>query len=89
MPLPYPIIAHVSNTSNSRSVPYARVRFIVTSGGGRVSQTIVVADVQGRARVSWTLGPVRGRQSVRAELVDTPPVAPSDAAQFLATAWPR
>jgi len=46
----------------------AIVTWAVTSGGGSVSTTSVPTDLQGRAAVSWTLGPVVGVQRVTASV---------------------
>ncbi len=66
-PLPDPIAVRVIDRFNN-GVPGATVSFVVTAGGGSVSATDVVSDANGEARVTWTLGPQEGGQSVRAQL---------------------
>jgi hypothetical protein len=60
----------------------AIVTWAVTAGGGTVSTTSVTTDLQGRAAVVWTLGPVVGLQRVTAAVggLAGPP------AEFVATA---
>ncbi|HEU0052488.1 MAG TPA: hypothetical protein VFQ39_04890 [Longimicrobium sp.] len=69
--LRYPIVARVANAWGRR-VPGTRVRFAVTSGGGSLSTTSVLADSMGLAQVWWTLGPNRNTQVVTATLPDVP-----------------
>lgn len=60
----------------------AIVTWAVTAGGGTVSPMSVTTDLQGRAAVAWTLGPVVGLQRVTAAVAGLagPP------AEFVATA---
>ncbi|HEX9580166.1 MAG TPA: hypothetical protein VF970_03595, partial [Gemmatimonadales bacterium] len=58
------------------------VRFTVTGGGGALSADSALTDAQGRASVTWTLGPAAGSQTVQA----TTGALPSASASFGATA---
>ena len=51
-----------------------RVTFAVTAGGGRLSETSVVTNAQGRAQTSLTLGSERAVNSVQASVADLDPV---------------
>jgi alpha-tubulin suppressor-like RCC1 family protein len=46
------------------------VSFRVESGGGAVSAASVTTDANGRAEVTWTLGPTAGDQALSASLAD-------------------
>ena len=50
------------------------VTFAVTAGGGRLSETSVRANAQGRAQTSLTLGSERAVNSVQASVADLDPV---------------
>lgn len=78
-PLPDPIAVRVVDQFNN-GVAGATVNFVVTSGGGTVSATDVASNANGEARVTWTLGPQEGGQSVRAQLA-----APATILPFFAT----
>ena len=58
-PLPEPLVVRVV-TGSGNAVAGAGVSFIVTGGGGALSVTSAVTDTQGRASVTWTLGPAVG-----------------------------
>ena len=51
-----------------------RVTFAVTAGGGRLSETSVITNAQGRAQTSLTLGGERAVNSVQASVADLDPV---------------
>jgi adhesin/invasin len=52
---------------DNRPIADVQVSFSVGQGGGSVSEATIQSDIEGRARVSWTLGPEAGTQSVNAE----------------------
>jgi len=74
-PLPDPIAVRVVDQFNN-GVAGAMVNFAVTAGGGSVSATDVATDANGEARVTWTLGPQEGGQSVRAQLANPTTLLP-------------
>ncbi|HEX9728792.1 MAG TPA: hypothetical protein VGA37_09840 [Gemmatimonadales bacterium] len=78
--LPQQLVARVI-AADGQGIPNVWVRFTVATGGGSVSADSVLADSTGRARVTWTLGPNVGSQSVEART----PVLPGDVAMFTAT----
>jgi hypothetical protein len=52
----------------SDPVPEAVVRWVVTAGGGSVSDVSTLTDSRGWSAVTWTLGPNAGQQTVTASL---------------------
>ncbi len=52
-------------------IPGVAVTFTVTQGGGSLSAATMPSDIQGRAPVSWTLGPEPGTQTIRAAATGT------------------
>lgn len=66
-------LAVVARTTESETVPRARVRWQVIEGSGAVlSDTATVADGNGRAEVALTLGPAAGTYRVQASPMDAP-----------------
>lgn len=65
--LAQPIVVHVTD-QNGAAFPNALVAWTVLSGGGSVSATTGVTDVNGNTSVMWTLGPVVGTDSLRASI---------------------
>lgn len=63
--LPNPIEVVVTD-ANDIAVQDVVVTFSVSQGGGALSDATIRSDVQGRARVSWTLGSDPGAQSAQA-----------------------
>ena len=59
---------------NGDPVSGATVRFSVTAGGGRLSETSATADSKGRAETLLTLGWKRGINSVRASVTGIGPI---------------
>jgi alpha-tubulin suppressor-like RCC1 family protein len=59
----------VVTNPNGAAVANARVRFEVTGGGGSVSQSIVTTGTNGRAAVTWTMGPTPGVNGVSATVI--------------------
>ncbi|MFQ6046291.1 MAG: IPT/TIG domain-containing protein [Gemmatimonadales bacterium] len=67
LPLPLRVVVR---SSDGAAVPRAQVRWWLASGtGGRLSDSITVADGTGIAEAAFTLGPAAGEYLVRAELV--------------------
>jgi adhesin/invasin len=64
--LPQPLVVLVTD-DDDRPIADVQVSFSVSQGGGAVSDMTIQSDIEGRARVSWTLGPDAGTQSVNAE----------------------
>lgn len=64
-PLAIPIVVRLIST---RGLPVAglAVRFRTSDGRGTADPAVVVTDEQGRARTSWTLGELPGRQRLLA-----------------------
>jgi alpha-tubulin suppressor-like RCC1 family protein len=58
------IVARVTKPSDGTGVAGVTVSFAVATGGGSVSAATGVTDVNGRARVTWTLGPSTGAQTL-------------------------
>ncbi|MSR05741.1 MAG: hypothetical protein EXR93_01525 [Gemmatimonadetes bacterium] len=79
--LPQPLVAQVK-ASDSVGVVGVWVKFQVTAGGGTLSADSALTDANGRASVTWTLGPGSGTQNVRA----TTPRLASAQATFAANA---
>src|SRR5688500_9161589 len=63
--LPQPLVVLVTD-DDDRPIADVQVSFSVSQGGGSVSEATIQSDIEGRARVSWTLGPDAGTQSVNA-----------------------
>ncbi len=63
--LPKPIVVLVTD-DDDRPIADVQVSFSVGQGGGSVSEATIQSDINGRARVSWTLGPDAGTQSLQA-----------------------
>ncbi|HEU0298532.1 MAG TPA: Ig-like domain-containing protein, partial [Longimicrobium sp.] len=58
-PLSQPVLVRVVD-DRGRPVPGAAVNFVVTAGGGTVSDATVTTDADGRAATQWTLGTQAG-----------------------------
>jgi adhesin/invasin len=63
--LPQPLVVLVTD-DDDRPIADVQVSFSVSQGGGALSDITIQSDIEGRARVSWTLGPDAGTQSVNA-----------------------
>ena len=63
-PLPVPLVVELRNVNDGSPYERDRVSFIVTAGGGRLSETAALTNVHGRARTVFTLGPYRGANTV-------------------------
>jgi len=57
--------------NKDRPIAGVSVVFAVTTGGGSLSSEVAESDNDGRAQVSWTLGPEVGTQGVQATATDT------------------
>ncbi len=79
--LPQPLVARVL-AADELGVEGEVVEFAVGLGGGTLSAPSAVTDAEGRAQVTWTLGPEIGTQSV----VATTPALPDVSALFIAQA---
>jgi uncharacterized protein with beta-barrel porin domain len=75
--LPLPIVVQVgevmATTSKTggvgaQALDGVPVTFTVTSGGGSVTNTVVLTDASGQASTPWTLGPIEGAQTVSASV---------------------
>lgn len=66
-PLPN-VVTVVIRTASNTPVRGERVRFSVTSGDGRVQDSIVVTGTSGFAGTTWTLGPEVGVQELTVSL---------------------
>lgn len=64
-PLAAPLVARVLGTDNL-PLGGASVTFAVATGGGHVTNAVVMTDGNGLAQTTWTLGPTVGAQSVTA-----------------------
>ncbi len=63
-------LAVLARADGGATVPRARVRWSVTQGAGAVlSDTVTLADGNGRAEVALVLGPTAGEYRVQAQLV--------------------
>jgi hypothetical protein len=66
--LPEPLVVRVTD-ADGRAVSGVAVQFVVTAGGGSLSDAQGVTDAGGEARTQWTLGTVAGdTQRVEARL---------------------
>ena len=65
--LPQPVVLRATSR-RGQPVDGAVVRFRLTDGRGRVSPDSVLTDADGRARATWTLAPVPGRQAMLASV---------------------
>lgn len=63
--LPQPIEVVVTD-DDGRPVADVEVSFNVSQGGGSLSESATQSDIQGHARVNWTLGPEPGAQNIQA-----------------------
>lgn len=70
--LPLPLEAKVSDR-HGNAVPGVPVSFVVTSGGGSLTQATAATDDAGRARAAWALGPVGGTQRCEARAAGLAP----------------
>src|SRR5687768_69641 len=61
--LPQPIVVRATNRRGQPAAGKA-VTFRVAEGVGRVDPTTATTDADGRARASWTLGDIPGRQTL-------------------------
>jgi adhesin/invasin len=61
----------VVTDNKDRPVAGVRVTFSVSTGGGSLSSAVAESDNEGRAQVTWTLGPDIGTQGVQATATDT------------------
>lgn len=59
-------IAVLVTDDDDRPIADVQVSFSVSQGGGSVSDATIQSDIEGQAKVSWTLGPNAGTQSVKA-----------------------
>ena len=71
--LPEPLVVTVLD-QNGDPFPGATVTFAVTAGGGTLSTTNAVTDVNGLAATTLTLGSDPGRNTVTAKVADLKPV---------------
>jgi len=67
VPLPEALVVAVADSAGA-PFPGAKVRFVVTSGGGSVSPESVLTGFDGRAQAVWTLGAAVGPQLVEAQV---------------------
>ena len=67
--LPQPVVVRVTSR-RGRPVEGALVSFRAAEGHGAVSTTTALTDADGRARTSWTLGPLPGRQTMVATVAE-------------------
>lgn len=79
-PLPAPIVVQVSDAFNNPKAGVT-VEFGVVTGGGTVSVPSALTNLQGRATVSWTLGPTVGAQSMTAVIIGVAPLIITATAQ--------
>jgi Big-like domain-containing protein len=63
--LPQPVIV-VATDNEDRPIADVEVTFTVGPGGGSISESAVHSDIDGKARVSWTLGTEPGAQTLQA-----------------------
>jgi hypothetical protein len=59
-----PIVARVTDKCAANGIPNITVTFIVKAGGGKVNgkdTVMVVTNAEGKAQVSWLLGPLAGK----------------------------
>jgi hypothetical protein len=71
-PLPLPLVVRVED-AEGQPLEGVAVAWTV-SGGGRVSESSVLSEKDGRAAVQWWLGGTVGQQTTTAAAADLPPV---------------
>lgn len=67
-PLANPVVVIVRDASTLAPISGRAVTFAASLGNGTLSSTSANTDAEGKARVTWTLGPTAGQQSVTATL---------------------
>lgn len=65
--LPAVLVVAVTDSAGA-PFPGAKVRFLVTSGGGSIEPESVLTGFDGRAQTVWTLGSAAGTQRVEAQV---------------------
>jgi adhesin/invasin len=70
-PLPYSLVAVVTDASTGALVPNITVNWAATSGGGSIVQTFTNTGPQGENPVSLSLGPVAGTNTATATISGT------------------
>ena len=84
--LPEPIRVKVTD-AHGRGVPGRRVEFLITSGGGQLTDVSTVTNDQGRAGAAWTLGySTAFPQRVAVQFLDPVTGRPAGNVVFSATA---